>query len=123
MPDWSDRAARRMYEGAGLGPNAVDIFNPYDGCAPHSLACGGEKGGGEAFQSHGVKRGDAFAFYAGDIRVEGPHPLCSSGGNLGTGRLRTAMYTDSIEQLRGTAGPRQGKGAGENGRGAFPTAE
>ncbi len=49
----------------------------------------------EAFQWHGVKRGDAFAFYAGDIRVEGPHPFCSSGGNLGTGRCRTAMYTDS----------------------------
>jgi hypothetical protein len=47
----------------------------------------------EAFQWHGVKRGDAFAFYAGDIRVEGPHPFCSSGGNLGNGRTRTAMYT------------------------------
>ena len=57
----------------------------------------------EAFQWHGVKRGDAFAFYAGDIRVEGPHPLCSRGGNLGNGRTRTAMYTDCIEQLRGTA--------------------
>ena len=42
----------------------------------------------EGFQWHGVKRGDAFAFYAGDIRVEGPHPFCSSGGNLGTGRRR-----------------------------------
>ena len=39
-------------------------------------ACGAGKGGGEAFQWHGVKRGDAFAFYAGDIRVEGPHPFC-----------------------------------------------
>ena len=57
----------------------------------------------EAFQWHGVKRGDAFAFYAGDIGVEGPHPFCSSGGNLGNGRTRTAMYTDCIEQLRGTA--------------------
>jgi hypothetical protein len=63
--------------------------------------------GGQAFQWHGVKRGDAFAFYAGDIRVEGPHPFCSSGGNLGNGRTRTAMYTDSVEQLRGTAGARQ----------------
>ena len=54
-----------------------------------------------------VKRGDAFAFYAGDISVKGPHPFSSSGGNLGNGRTRTAMYTDSIEQLRGTAGPRQ----------------
>ena len=26
--------------------------------------------GGEAFPWHGVKRDDAFAFYAGDIRVE-----------------------------------------------------
>src|ERR1700748_2557671 len=121
MPDWSDRAARRMYEGAGLGPNAVDIFNPYDGCAPHSLACGGGKGGGEGFQWHGVKRGDAFAFYAGDIRVEGLHPFCSSGGNLGTGRCRTAMYTDSIEQLRGTAGARQVKVRAETALAAFTT--
>jgi hypothetical protein len=35
------------------------------------------------FRWHAVKRGDAFAFCAGDIRVEGPHPFCSSGGNLG----------------------------------------
>jgi hypothetical protein len=61
----------------------------------------------EGFQRHGVKRGDAFAFYAGDIWVEGPLPFCSSGGNLGNGRTRTAMYTDSIEQLRGAAGTRQ----------------
>ena len=39
----------------------------------------------EAFQWHGVKRGDAFAFYAGDIRVERPHPFSSAGANLGTG--------------------------------------
>jgi hypothetical protein len=63
----------------------------------------------EAFQWHGVKRGDAFAFNARDIRVEGPHPFCSSGGNLGNGRTHTAMYTDSIEQLRGTAGQGSGR--------------
>ena len=34
----------------------------------------------EAFQWHGVKCGNAFA---GNIRVEGPHPFSSSGGNLG----------------------------------------
>ena len=75
----------------------------------------------EGFQWHGVKRGDAFAFYAGDIRVEGPHPFCSSGGNLGTGRCRTAMYTDSIEQLRGTAGARQVKVRAETALAAFTT--
>jgi hypothetical protein len=31
----------------------------------------------------------------------------SSGGNLGTGRTRSAIFVDSIEQLRGTAGRRQ----------------
>ena len=34
MPDWTDRAAKRVYEGTGLGPKDVDIFNPYDGYAP-----------------------------------------------------------------------------------------
>ena len=33
IEDWTDRFARRMYEGAGLGPKDVDIFNPYDGYA------------------------------------------------------------------------------------------
>ena len=73
-----------MYEGAGLGPNDVDVFNPHDGYAPMAEFFL------EAFQWHRVKRGDAFAFYVGDIRVEGPHPFCSSGGNLANGRTRTA---------------------------------
>jgi len=33
IEDWTDRFAKRMYEGAGLGPKDVDIFNPYDGYA------------------------------------------------------------------------------------------
>src|ERR1700747_532918 len=115
IEDWTDRAAKRMYEGAGLGPADVDIFNPYDGYAPMAQFFL------EAFQGPGVGPGDAFQFYKGDIRVEGPHPFCSSGGNLGTGRCRTAMYTDSIEQLRGTAGARPGKGGAGDGAGALPT--
>jgi len=115
IEDWTDRAARRMYGGAGLGPKDVDIFNPYDGYAPMAQFFL------EGFQWHGVNRGDAFAFYAGDIRVEGPHPFCSSGGNLGTGRCRTAMYTDSIEQLRGTAGARQVRVRAETALAAFTT--
>jgi acetyl-CoA acetyltransferase len=115
IEDWTDRAARRMYEGAGLGPQDVDIFNPYDGYSIMTQFFL------EGFQWHGVKRGDAFGFYAGDIRVEGPHPLCSSGGNLGTGRCRTAMYTDSIEQLRGTAGARQVRIRAETALAAFTT--
>jgi hypothetical protein len=104
-----------MYEGAGLGPTTSIYFNPCDGYAPMAQFFL------EAFHWHGVKRGDAFAFYAGDIRVEGPHPFSSSGGNLGNGRTRTAMYTDSIEQLRGTAGARQVKVRAETALAAFTT--
>ena len=85
------------------------MFNPYDGYAPMTQFFL------EAFQWHGVKRGDAFAFYAGDIRVEGPHPFCSSGGNLGNGRTRTAMYTDSIR-----AAPRARLAHGRSGFGQRP---
>src|SRR5918997_6633943 len=97
---WTDRAAKRMYEGAGLGPKDVDIFNPYDG---YSIMTQFYL---EAFQWHGVKRGDAMKFYGADISVKGPHPFSSSGGKLGGGRLRPPLYTDSIEQLRGGAGGR-----------------
>jgi len=124
IEDWTDRAAGRMYEGAGLGPNDVNIFNPYDGYAPPTPTLPRLRGrvrvGGEAFRWHAVKRGDAFAFYAGDIRVEGPHLFCSRGGNLGNGRTRTAMYTDSIEQLRGT-GARQVSIRAETALAAFTT--
>ena len=75
----------------------------------------------EALRWHGVKRGDTFPFYAGDIRVEGPHPFCSSGGNLGPGLVRMAMYVDSIEQLRGTAGARQIRVRAETALAAFTT--
>jgi hypothetical protein len=115
IEDWTDRAAKRMYEGAGLAPKDIDIFNPYDGYAIITQFYL------EAFQWHGVKRGDAFAFYAGDIRVEGPHPFSSSGGNLGNGRTRTAVHTDSIEQLRGTAGARQVRVRAETALAAFTT--
>jgi hypothetical protein len=95
------RIARMVYEGSGMKPEDIDIFNPYDGFSPFlpfSL---------EAFRWHGVGQGEAKDFVRGDIRVEGPHPLHSGGGNLGNGRTRTAMYIDGIEQLRGTAGARQ----------------
>ena len=93
--------ARKMEEGSGVNIKDVDIFNPYDGYATFTQQFL------EGFQWHGVGRGEAHDFYADDIRVEGPHPFLSSGGNLGTGHTRSALHSDSIEQLRGTAGPRQ----------------
>jgi hypothetical protein len=89
----TDRVALMMWEGSGLGP-----YDGYSIMTQFWL---------EAFQWHGVKRGKAYAFYAGDISVGGPHAFNSSAGNLGNGRPRTALWTDCIEQLHGTAGPRQ----------------
>ena len=53
----------------------------------------------EAFQWHGVKRGEAFAFYAGDIESRARIPSAPA-GQSGMGAPAPAMYTDSIEQLR-----------------------
>jgi hypothetical protein len=96
------KVARMVYEGSGLKADEIDIFNPYDGFSsflPFSL---------EAFGWRGVGKGETKDFVTGeDISVHGPNPYLSGGGNLGNGRTRTAMYIDSIEQLRGTAGVRQ----------------
>jgi hypothetical protein len=93
IEDWTDRAARRMCAGAGLGPNDVDIFNPPDSYAPMAQFFL------EAFQWHGK-----------------PMPLRStraiSGSRDRTRSARAAaiwgtgapLRPDSIEQLRSTAG-------------------
>ncbi len=99
--EFTDSIAKKVYEGSGLSAGDVDIFNPYDGFTLFTQYYL------EGFQWHGVKRGEAHDFYAGDIRVEGPHPFSSSGGNNGNGRTRWWIYMDSIQQLRGTAGQRQ----------------
>lgn len=110
------RIARMVYEGSGLKPEEIDIFNPYDGFSsflPFSL---------EGFEWHGVGYGETCDFVNGDISIHGPHPYLSGGGNLGNGRTRTAMYIDSIEQLRGTAGERQVKVKAETAICAFAPA-
>ena len=93
--------ARKVWEGSGLGPADIDIFNPYDGYLTYTQQFL------EGFEWHGVGEGEAMDFYQEDLRVEGPHPYLSSGGNNGTGRTRSALHSDCIEQLRGTAGKRQ----------------
>jgi hypothetical protein len=90
----------------------------FEQCHPDPTPLAG-KGRDKGFQWHGVKRGDAFAFYRGDIRVEGPHPFSSSGGNLANGRTRTAMCTDSIEQLLGHGRRTAGQGSGGDGAGGI----
>ena len=97
----TDSTARKLYEGSGLTPADIDIENMYDGYTTfHNYYL-------ESLQWHGVGKGDALHFYQGDISVEGPHPISSSGGNSGSGRTRIWMHTDSIQQLQQRAGQRQ----------------
>jgi acetyl-CoA acetyltransferase len=100
---WTDVQAKRAYAGSGLKPEDIDLFAPYDGFAVFTQYFL------EAFGWRGVKRGEAHDFYAGDISLEGPNPINSGGGNMGTGRMRTVFVTDLMEQLQGRAGDRQVK--------------
>ena len=59
-------------EGSGLGPDEVDIFNPYDGSLTFTQQFL------EGFQWHGVGWGEAHDFYADYIRVEAPLNLGSA---------------------------------------------
>ena len=74
----------------------------------------------EAFQWHGVKRGEAFASMLAILESR-DHTFLLQRRQSGNGRTRTAMYTDSIEQLRGTAGARQVKIRAETALAAFTT--
>ena len=98
---FTDSIAKKVYEGSGLTASELDICNPYDGFTLFTQYYL------EGLQWHGVKRGEAHDFWAGDIRVEGPHPFSSSGGNNGNGRTRTWNQTDTMQQLQGRAGQRQ----------------
>ena len=78
----TDSTARKLYDGSGLTASDVDLENMYDGYTLfHQYYL-------EGLQWHGVKRGEALKFYTGDLSVEGPHPISSSGGNAGSGRTR-----------------------------------
>ena len=58
----------------------------------------------------------------GEVRHAPRYPQAPrAAGIWGPGGLRTAMYTDSIEQLRGTAGARQVTVRAETALAAFTT--
>ncbi|MSQ40833.1 MAG: hypothetical protein EXR55_04090 [Dehalococcoidia bacterium] len=97
--------AERSYAGSGLRPKDIDIFLPYDGFAVFTQYFI------EAFRWRGVNKGEAHDLYAMDITPQGPNPLNTGGGNMGTGRMRTAFFSDPIEQIQGRAGARQAKKA------------
>ena len=95
------RTARKLYEGAGITANDLSFENMYDGFSLfHQFHL-------EGLGYRGVKFGEALDFYQTDISIEGPNPVLPSGGNIGSGRSRIWMHTDSIQQLQRRAGARQ----------------
>jgi len=99
--DSAERLANILYEGSGLSASDLSFENMYDGYTLfHQFML-------EGLRFRGVKKGEALDFYQTDISISGPNPVSPSGGNAGSGRTRTWMHTDSIEQLQGRAGARQ----------------
>jgi acetyl-CoA acetyltransferase len=93
--------ARRLYESAGITAGDVQFENAYDGFSlfhPFWM---------EGFGFFGIKEGEALDFFQGDISISGPTPVSPSGGNIGSGRTRYWLWTDTIQQLQGRAGERQ----------------
>jgi acetyl-CoA acetyltransferase len=92
---------RKLYEGAGITAADLDFENMYDGFGLfHVFHI-------EGLGYAGIKRGEALDLFQDDITIEGPHPVSPSGGNIGGGRTRFWLHTDSIQQLQGRAGARQ----------------
>ena len=61
----------------------------------------------------GIKRGEALDLFQDDISIESAHPVSPSGGNIGSGRTRFWLHTDTIQQIQGRAGARQIKNKAE----------
>ena len=94
--------AQELYRDAGVGPGDLDAWYMYDGFTyfvPIWLEDLGL-----------IPRGEAGNYVEGgaNIRLDGPTPLNTNGGQLSEGRLHgTGHVLEAIQQLRGTAGPRQ----------------
>ena len=101
---WAAAVARRVYESAGVSAADFEFENAYDGFSLFHVFWV------EGFGYAGVKEGEALDFFASqDISINGPTPVSPSGGNIGSGRTRFWMWTDTIQQLQGRAGDRQVK--------------
>lgn len=100
---------RKVYEASGTTWRDLQFENFYDGFGLfHAFHL-------EGFGFAGVKKGEALDFFQTDISIHGPNPVSPSGGNIGSGRTRFWMHTDSIQQIRGTAGARQISGPADVG--------
>jgi acetyl-CoA acetyltransferase len=99
---WAARTAHRLYESAGITASDVHFENAYDGFSLFHVFWV------EGFGFFGVKEGECLDFFASqDISIDGSTPVSPSGGNIGSGRTRFWLWTDTIQQLQGRAGERQ----------------
>ncbi len=100
--EWAAATAARLYESAGITASDLDFENAYDGFSLFHVFWL------EGFKYAGIKEGEALDFFASqDISINGPTPISPSGGNIGSGRTRYWMWTDTIQQIQGRAGERQ----------------
>ncbi|MDD3717302.1 MAG: thiolase family protein [Actinomycetota bacterium] len=113
-----ERASRRAYEAAGLGPEDIDVAEVHDATAFGELAQYEEMG------FCPVGEGGPFA-ESGATSLGGKTPVNPSGGlecrGHPIGASGLAQAYELVNQLRGAAGPRQVEGArialAENGGG------
>jgi acetyl-CoA acetyltransferase len=107
-PGAAERAAKRAYEVASVGPKDIDVVEIHDAAAPAELMvyedmafC--ERGGGPAY------------LRSGETRLGGKHVVNPSGGLLAKGHpigaTGIAQIVEICDHLRGRAGERQVKGA------------
>ena len=111
----TDSTGRKLYEAAGIKPEDLSFENMYDGFGLFHIFHI------EGLRYAGIKRGEALDLFQDDITIEGPHPVSPSGGNIGGGRTRFWLHTDSIQQIQGRAGARQIKKKAEIGVSGGPT--
>lgn len=97
----TDSTGRKLYEGAGIQPSDLSFENMYDGFGLFHIFHI------EGLRYAGIKRGEGVDLFQGDISIEGPNPVSPSGGNIGGGRTRFWLHTDTMQQIQGRAGQRQ----------------
>jgi acetyl-CoA acetyltransferase len=89
--------ARRLYEGAGIGPDEIDVALLYDHFSPLVLS---------QLEDYGFcPRGEAGPFVAGGaIRAGGRIPVNTHGGHLSEAYVIGMTHIrEAVEQLRGVA--------------------
>lgn len=98
----AEQNARKLYEGAGITANDLSFENMYDGFTLfHVFHL-------EGLGFAGIKKGEALDYFESeDFGLKSKYPISPSGGNAGSGRTRTWMHTDCIQQISGRAGERQ----------------